>query len=314
MNTIMKTLLEITLLSSVIIILVITIKAIWSDKINVKILSFLWLIVITRLLMPITIESPLHFDSLLPDTIETTEPEESVIYHNNNATNTLFDFPQHTNYGDFNPNYTQKANIVIANPSLWEKSINHIKAMSLWLWAFIVWITGSIYLLLNSICLGIKFSKKINRTAYTNNCDLNTLLNEAKICVNVHRQIPIFQSIHVDVPVVFGLFKPRIIIPTRLYLSATPAKLKLIILHELCHIKRKDMIINILWLLAKSLHWFNPLVWIAYNMYLNDIELACDDMVISKVSKKDGFKYSQSLLDVVKLSKKRQRLPITLSF
>ncbi|MCK5129806.1 MAG: hypothetical protein KAQ68_08135, partial [Clostridiales bacterium] len=91
-------------------------------------------------------------------------------------------------------------------------------------------------------------------------------------------------------------------------------KLSCILLHELCHVKRYDLLKNYIWLVAKTIYWFNPLVHIAYKNYIENIEVVCDERVIKSLEPNDQCEYTQSLLDVMRLIKKQNELPLTVSF
>jgi len=88
----------------------------------------------------------------------------------------------------------------------------------------------------------------------------------------------------VQSPVVFGYIKPSILFPTRFLRNMDKNRVKNVLLHEMCHIKRHDILVNYIWMLAKAIHWFNPLVWIAYKMYQDDVELCCDQMVVNHLN------------------------------
>ena len=96
-----------------------------------------------------------------------------------------------------------------------------------------------------------------------------------KYWLGIRRDIRLMESPLVDVPVVMGVFRPVIILPQGLTVSLDQNQLKVIIFHELCHIKRHDLLKNTVWLIGRGLHWFNPFVLLAYRAYLADAEQAC---------------------------------------
>jgi len=102
----------------------------------------------------------------------------------------------------------------------------------------------------------------------------------------------IYQSESVFSPFVLGLFKPKIYLP----FSVSPQDAENVIAHERAHIQRKDHLIKPIGFLLLSLHWFNPLMWLGYVLLCHDIELACDEKVIKKLSRAERANYSQSLL------------------
>ncbi|MGN1194124.1 MAG: M56 family metallopeptidase, partial [Acutalibacteraceae bacterium] len=103
----------------------------------------------------------------------------------------------------------------------------------------------------------------------------------------------IFQSEKVESPFILGFVKPKIYLP----FSLSSTDRENVIAHETAHIKRKDHIIKPLAFLLLSVYWFNPLVWVSYVLLCRDIELACDEKVIKKLSEDSRKKYAKSILD-----------------
>lgn len=88
----------------------------------------------------------------------------------------------------------------------------------------------------------------------------------------------IFVSKFVDTPVVFGIIKPKILIPTGI--DSNFYGLEYIIQHENVHIKRSDNLWRMLGLMVASIHWFNPFVWFALRLFIADMEFSCDRRVV----------------------------------
>ena len=77
-------------------------------------------------------------------------------------------------------------------------------------------------------------------------------------------------------PVVFGIVRPRIVVPSDFAIRYAPEEQVLILAHERMHIRRGDLLVNALWAVARCFFWFNPLVHIAARLIRFDQELACD--------------------------------------
>ena len=101
----------------------------------------------------------------------------------------------------------------------------------------------------------------------------------------------VWQSDKVHSPFILGLFRPRIYIPFGL----DEQTLGYVLAHEHCHLKRKDHIIKPLAFLLLTLHWFNPLCWLAFHLMGRDMEMSCDEQVLAR---EDGDRkvYSTALL------------------
>jgi len=102
----------------------------------------------------------------------------------------------------------------------------------------------------------------------------------------------VFEAKNLRTPFVLGLIRPKIYLPIGLNASER----SYILLHEQTHIHRKDHIIKILAFLTLSIHWFNPLVWIAFVLMSKDMELSCDERVLKEMDEDIKKPYANSLL------------------
>lgn len=103
----------------------------------------------------------------------------------------------------------------------------------------------------------------------------------------------VYLSESVSSPFVVGLFRPRIYLPCHM----AEQDRYLVIAHERTHIRRKDHWWKPLGFLLLTVHWFNPLMWLAYILLCRDIELACDERVIRNMRPDQRANYSQALLN-----------------
>lgn len=113
-----------------------------------------------------------------------------------------------------------------------------------------------------------------------------------KLDTAVRYEKNIFQSENVTTPFVLGVFKPRIYLPFQI----PEADLTYVVAHEQAHICRKDHWWKPLGFLLLTVHWFNPLMWLAYILLCRDIELACDEKVIQKLGSEQRAEYTQALV------------------
>ncbi len=103
----------------------------------------------------------------------------------------------------------------------------------------------------------------------------------------------VYSSDAVTSPAVYGILKPRIIIPA----SYSDKDLKYILAHENTHIKRLDNLWRMVAFIIASFHWFNPLSWFFLKSFLENIELACDEKVLSKYTDDERKAYALSLVE-----------------
>ena len=102
----------------------------------------------------------------------------------------------------------------------------------------------------------------------------------------------VFQCDSVVSPCVLGIIRPRIYLPFKMDVQ----KLEHVIAHERAHIRRGDHWWKSLGFLLLTIHWFNPLVWLAYVLLCRDIELACDEKVIKELDSERRADYTQALV------------------
>ena len=113
-----------------------------------------------------------------------------------------------------------------------------------------------------------------------------------KVDTAVRYKDNIFQSENVSFPFVLGIIKPRIYLPFKM----NGQYLEYVVAHEQAHICRKDHWWKPLGFLLLMIHWFNPLMWLAYVLLCRDIELACDEKVIKELCNEQRGDYTQALV------------------
>jgi beta-lactamase regulating signal transducer with metallopeptidase domain len=105
----------------------------------------------------------------------------------------------------------------------------------------------------------------------------------------------VYSSQKITSPAVYGILRPRIIIPEHL---RDAEGLDLILLHEKRHIRRGDNFWRLLAFITAAIHWFNPFVWIFLKCFLSDVELACDESALAKLPREKQKAYALELLNV----------------
>ncbi len=120
------------------------------------------------------------------------------------------------------------------------------------------------------------------------------------LCGRLRRGRPpsISESSALSSPVLVGIFRPRIILPRGLADSASPARLELMIAHELAHLRRRDLLWLWLFTLGETLFFFHPLVWLARREWNLATEAACDEMAI-RLTRQTPRDYGEMLVDIV---------------
>ena len=118
-------------------------------------------------------------------------------------------------------------------------------------------------------------------------------MKEIKSSINIYENV--YVSDKVKIPAVYGIINPKIILPVNFQKSTVDY----VLMHEKAHIKRKDNLVKLLSLIIVCFHWFNPFAWIMLKLFYSDIELACDEAVLSKCNDAQKKEYAYTLLSSV---------------
>lgn len=126
------------------------------------------------------------------------------------------------------------------------------------------------------------------------------LVTLAQIAREIHlRHVPrVLIASTVGSPAVTGLLRPTLLLPADFDREFTPAEARLVLKHELMHLKRGDLPLNALMCVLMALHWFNPLLWIAFFKIRADREAACDAQVLRDATRDHRIEYGHALLKV----------------
>ncbi len=125
---------------------------------------------------------------------------------------------------------------------------------------------------------------------------LLALLDECRTTFGIAQSIALRATPRLEVPALTGWWRPVILLPARL-LAETPLEtLRLILLHELAHVRRRHVLVNWFSILAQSIHWFNPLVWLALRRLRFDQELLCDHDACARLAGDQRRAYGETLL------------------
>ncbi len=135
----------------------------------------------------------------------------------------------------------------------------------------IAWIVGIVIMLAYALISYLKIKRQV------------------KISINTHDNVYICDAI--ETPFILGIIKPKIYLP-----STITENKEYVIAHEKAHIKRGDHLWKPLGFLLLSIHWFNPMLWVAYILLCRDIESACDEAVLKRLNSEEKKLYSTALL------------------
>ncbi len=121
-----------------------------------------------------------------------------------------------------------------------------------------------------------------------------------RICMSemrITRNIPVYTTVFLKSPVITGIFRPCIYLPTHLISDFHAEEMRYMLLHELQHYKHKDAFANVWMNAAQVFYWFNPFVWYALKEMRSDREIACDTAVLQMLHSGDYESYGNTLIN-----------------
>lgn len=266
-------LLQISFSGGIFILAIIAVRAITIRRFPKKTFSILWKIAILRLLVPVSIPSVLSIYTWfnrhsLPVQTATLSPSISV------SSADPFDLGSLSIPATVLPQTAPLPDTPKNIPSIW----------------FFVWCIGTVgcaifFLLSYFIC---RKNFKTSLPIYNDN------VTEWQKEQKQRQRIAIRQLDGITSPLTYGIWKPVILIPKSTVWQDT--ELKYILAHEYAHIRRQDTLTKLIFILVLCIHWFNPMVWIMYILFNRDIELACDEEVLSQLGESSKTSYALTLI------------------
>lgn len=164
-------------------------------------------------------------------------------------------------------------------------------------WAALVWAIGAAGFAGAAAFSYLRFRRSLRGARVVENGDLLALAHEAAEEMGRRRLPVILETSRVTTPALFGLLRPRLLLPEQM--TASREELRLIFLHEFAHLRRFDVALNTVATLLQIAHWFNPLLWLAFRAMRHDRELATDALALSHSTPADRRLYGETLLRLV---------------
>ena len=170
----------------------------------------------------------------------------------------------------------------------------HWRAGILWLWG-----TGVV---LMSVRLGLglwRLRRGLRRAIPMTDPATLDLLERCRRQMGVRRSIALLETPLIPSPALYGYGRPQLLFPPGLLANFSAQQLRFIFLHELAHVRRGDILVN--WLTAglQILHWFNPLVWLAFHRMRADRELACDALALGMAEPDEYHAYGLTVIQLL---------------
>lgn len=303
LTIIFKMILSLSFMGTVVAGIIILIKALFKNRFNAVWHYYIWFLLIIRLIIPYAPESSLSIFNLLSPASQRIGISQNV--SRSIDTDILLSFINEESA-------VNKDTIINNNSNIQNESIekeNGEKENSVlskknsirfnYYMVSIIWLIGAIIMLLYTLIVNTGFLLKINKQPQCKEENILRNFDECKSMMNVHIKIPVIYDRSLKTPSLFGLIRPKLLIPSEIINNLSEEEKRYVFLHELAHFKRKDILINWIMMLVQILHWFNPIVWYAFYKMHEDCEIACDAYVLSQLKPVEYKKYGETIINLI---------------
>lgn len=169
----------------------------------------------------------------------------------------------------------------------------------------VIWLIVFLYLSSRLALRMVAFHLRLRRYPAVQNREARQILDRCAMLIGLRKTPFIVETSAVTSPALCGLFQPRILIPSGTIETCGAGDLESIFLHELVHLKRRDLWLAWLEALLNAVHWFNPILRFAFKKMEADRELACDETVLSLLQTPSRKRYAETLLKLIDSSHSR---------
>lgn len=159
-----------------------------------------------------------------------------------------------------------------------------------------LWVAGAVILLGRLLLGGLVVARVVRRAVALDGRDWTRPLMEGADRLELPRLPALLMSDRLPMPFACGILRPAIILPAGAE-AWDSRRRRAVLCHELAHLRRLDLPVNLIGQIACALHWFNPLVWIAVRRVRIESERACDDLVLGAGTR--ASEYADHLLQIV---------------
>lgn len=302
METFLLNLLKTSLLGSLAILAMLVLKPLWRERYRAKTRCWLWLALAAFLLLPVDF-------SVKNAPVQAAPPKDYTLFVGTDktaiqSTDNLF--------GDMAEKSGQSPAAVrdtiiqrpVTNPE--QKTTRYIPVTTILFYGYLA--GAAAFLLYQGLSYAL-FRRTVRRWKRdVARADYAAMLSDTARDLGVSApEMIVCEAI--STPAVTGLLCPRLLLPHERY---DVQELRYILRHELCHLKRRDMLLKLVLLAANAMHWFNPVVYLMLRQADEDIELACDSAATDGLELPERAAYSRTLLAAVQSSVRA--LPATTCF
>lgn len=293
--------LSLSAMASVLALLILLTRFLFKDRLKPTWTYLLWIPLIVRLVIPWAPESTFSIFNLLP--LEKETAQSSFISSAQSEVGFTY-VPELTGGEKEPPSVTGIAKsgplpgestsdvMVQVNPqtgSGWRPI--HVLVL--------MWFGGAAVVLGMSVRAQLRFTARVRQETEIHSSEVQRLFESCKQEMQVRRPVKLIGTKQIAVPTLLGVMRPKLLLPISTLHTLETNGLRHIFLHELAHVKRHDILLNLLTGLLLAMHWFNPLLWYAVRQMKEDQEVACDALALKHLEPACHRSYALTLLKLL---------------
>lgn len=259
-------------------------KKCFGYRLSGRVYHMMWLLVLVRLLMPCEIESPLSLGRLFPASLMTA------------------DLADYARSGVAGAPAVIDGRLQFTSPDRQEPHSCSVSSYSGQMYFFSrVWLAGAAVMVLLAVLAAGRLLRRRRAGSRIDDPRITEMVRQCCRRLGIKKIIPVYRDAGFKGPCITGLVNPRIYLPHDLGSRLQADQLEHVLLHELAHYQRKDLLCNLGALLAIILHWFNPLVWLAVREMRHDREIAADTYVMEVLGESAVIPYGNTLITLARV-------------
>jgi len=271
--------------AAVLILLVLAVQWAFGRRLSPRWRYGLWLLVVARLALPWTIPSSISVFNLL--SFSNASAAVAGLRANSGAPG--LPAPPVAGVPAERPGDTAAAKPAATAPRF---SVNLLHVL-------LAWAAGALALAVCLLVTHYLLWRRVTPRRPLIDAPVMNLLEDCKQAMGVRVPVTLVETAAVGSPSLFGFVRPRLLLPVGLTRSFSEEELRYVFLHELSHIKRLDILTGWLMTALQILHWFNPLVWLAFHRMRVDRELACDALALSYAKEEENQPYGRTIIKLL---------------
>ena len=279
-----------SLQGTVLIVMIVLIQKILRRRLPAHWHYLLWMLLLIRLAIPWLPESKMSIFNLVPRSVQQGRIIES--FSQSRSTDPM-GFYMHARSGNVQQTTEETETI----------SVRFVRKLP------VLWLAGTALLAGYVLMRSISLWRTVKRERPITGSEILDLLEDCKMQMGVETILAVVVSDRIKSPALFGFVRPRLLLPQGMLETYGLEELRYVFIHELGHLKQRDIYLGWLMALLQVVHWFNPLMWFAFGRMRADRELACDRLAISTMGPDEPPEYGRTIVSLLESFSQVRYLP-----